>query len=94
MKRNEEVIAGQLWMQGSRQMTASNKPFDGMANTRESAVLSAAAAPLIWRHAGEPDGPRKGQRIVVFPKDLPQLEGVLASRDPQIDPVDGHPIDC
>jgi hypothetical protein len=25
MKRNEEVIAGQLWMQGGRQMTASNR---------------------------------------------------------------------
>jgi hypothetical protein len=93
MKRNEEVIAGQLWMQGGRQMTASNKPFDGMANTRDSAVLAAAAEAVTWRHAGEPVGPtRKGQRVVVYPKDLPQLEAVLALKDPSIDPIDGHSI--
>jgi hypothetical protein len=41
LKRNEEQIAGQIWIQGDRQITVSNKVLDGMANTRESAVLSA-----------------------------------------------------
>jgi hypothetical protein len=92
IKRNEEAIAGQLWTQGGRQMTASNKVFLGMANTRDSAILAAAAKAVIWRHAGEPDGPRKGQRVVVFPKDLPQLEAVLVSEDSSVGQVDGHPV--
>jgi hypothetical protein len=92
MKRNEEAIAGQLWIQGDRQMTASNKVLDGMANTRESAALSAAVEAVNWSHAGEPDGPRKGQRIIIFPKELPQLEAVLSSNDPNVDQEDGHSI--
>jgi hypothetical protein len=92
MKRNEEQIAGQLWIQGDRQMTASNKVLDGMANTRESAVLSAVVEAVAWRHAGEPKGSRKGQRVIVYPKDIPQLDAVLSTRDPNIDSVDGHPI--
>jgi hypothetical protein len=92
MKRNEEVIAGQLWMQSGRQMTASNRPFDGMANSRESAILTAAAEAVSWRHAQELDGPRKGQRVVIYPKDLPQLEAALNTRDPNIDSVDGHEV--
>jgi hypothetical protein len=73
-------------------MTASNKVLDGMANTRESAVLSAAVEAVNWRHAGEPSGPRKGQRVIIFPNELPQLEAVLSSNDPNVDPEDGHPI--
>jgi hypothetical protein len=92
MKRNEEAIAGQLWMQSGRQMTASNKVFDGMANTRESAVLTAAAEAVVWKHAYELDGPRKGQRVIIYPKDLPQLEAVLNTGDPNIDSADGHPV--
>jgi hypothetical protein len=38
MKREEQAIAGQLWVQGDRQMTASNIAPEGMANTRESAL--------------------------------------------------------
>jgi hypothetical protein len=93
MKRNEEAIGGQLWMQGDRQMTASNKVLDGMANSRESAIRSAAVEAVTWRHELEPkDGPRKGQRVVIYPTDLPQLEQVLSTKDPTIDSVDGHPI--
>jgi hypothetical protein len=92
MKRNEEAIGGQLWMQSGRQMTASNRVIDGMANFRESAILSAAAEAVTWRHAHEVDGPRKGQRVVIYPKDLPQLEAVLNSGDPNIDSADGHSI--
>jgi hypothetical protein len=39
MKRNEQALAGQLWIQGDRQMTATNVPAPGMANTRESALF-------------------------------------------------------
>jgi hypothetical protein len=63
-----------------------------MANTRDSALLSAAAEAVSWNHASQPDEGRKGQRIIIFPKDLPQLEGFLATSDPNVDPEDGHPI--
>jgi hypothetical protein len=32
--------------------------------------------------------------VVIFPKELPQLETVLSSNDPNVDPVDGHSIAC
>jgi hypothetical protein len=92
MKRNEEQIAGQLWIQGDRQMAASNKVLDGMANTRDSAVLSAVVEAVAWCHAGEPAGSRKGQRVIVYPKDIPQFDALLRGRDPNIDSTDGHPI--
>jgi hypothetical protein len=79
-------------MQGDRQMTASNHVFEGMANSREFAILSDAAEAVIWKHALEQEGSGKGQRVVIYPKDLPQLEQVLNSGDPTIDSDDGHPI--
>jgi hypothetical protein len=63
-----------------------------MANTRESALLYAAAEAVTWNHASQPDSPRKGQRVIIFPKDLPQLEEFLATADPNVDPDDGHPL--
>jgi hypothetical protein len=63
-----------------------------MANTRESALLSAAAEAVSWNHASQSDTEREGPRIIIFPKDLPQLEEFLASADPDVDPDDGHPI--
>jgi hypothetical protein len=92
MKREEEAVAGQLWMQGNRQMTAYNLPFEGMANSRESAILSAVAEAVTWEHAMEVDGPRKGLRVVIYPKELTQLEQVLSTGDPSVDSEDGHPI--
>jgi hypothetical protein len=92
MKKGEKAMAGQLWVQGNQMMTASNPPFDGMANTREAAVLSAAAEAIAWRNdAVESPGRRKGQRVVIYPKDLSHFEDVLISADPNIDPIDGHP---
>jgi hypothetical protein len=86
-------MAGQLWVQGDRMMTASNPPFDGMANTREAAVLTAAAEAIAWKNETiESPGQRKGQRVVIYPKELTQLESVLSSGDPNIDPEDGHPV--
>jgi hypothetical protein len=92
MKRNEEAIAGQLWIQGDRQMTAYNRVPDSMANTQESAILAAAAEAVSWRHALELDGPRKSQRVVIYPKEVSQLEEVLSAGDPNIDSADGHSV--
>jgi hypothetical protein len=93
MKRNETAIGDQLWIQGDRQMTASTVVLVGMANSRETAILSAAVEAVTWKHALEPDdGPRKGQRVVVYPKEMTQMEQVLSTGDPNIYSVDGHPI--
>jgi hypothetical protein len=53
IKRNEEAVAGQLWIQGDHQMSVYNRVLDGMANSRESSILSAAAEAVIWKHASE-----------------------------------------
>jgi hypothetical protein len=79
-------------MQDDRQMSAYNLPMEGMANTRESAILSAAVEAVTWKHALEIDGSRQGQRIVICPKELTQLEAVLNAGDPSIDSEDGHHI--
>jgi hypothetical protein len=93
MKRNEEAIAGQLWIQGDRQMTASTRVFDGMVSSRDSALLSAAAEAVQWRHPLELPGSRKGQRFIIYPKNLPQLDAFLRSGgDPNVSIEDGHPI--
>jgi hypothetical protein len=93
MKRNETAVGGQLWIQGDRQMTASSLVLEGMVNTREAAILTAAVEAVTWKHCLEPDeGPRKGQRVVIYPKEITQLEEVLSTGDPNIDSVDGHPI--
>jgi hypothetical protein len=60
MKKGERAMAGQLWIQGDRMMTASNPAFDEMSNSRESAILSAAAEAISRRNdALETPGPRK-----------------------------------
>jgi hypothetical protein len=73
-------------------MTATNSVLEGMANTRDSALLCAAAEAVTWNHASPPDENRKGQRVVIFPKELVQLEAFLATSDPCVDPDDGHPL--
>jgi hypothetical protein len=94
MKRNETAMAGQPWIQEDRKMAAANPPFDGMANTKESAILSAVAEAVAWKNeALEPeDPPRKGQRVVIYPKDLVQLDAVLSAGDPNVDAESGHSI--
>jgi hypothetical protein len=74
-------------------MTASNAVLDGMPNTKEAAILSAVAEAVTWKNeALEVDGPRKGQRVVIYPKELTQLNAVLTAGDPSIDSENGHPI--
>jgi hypothetical protein len=93
MKRNEEAMGGQLWIQGDRQMTASNHVMDGVANNKEGAILSATMEAVTWKSALDlEDGPRKGQRVVIYPKEMTQLEQVLSTGDTSIDDVDGQPI--
>jgi hypothetical protein len=94
MKKGETAMAGQLWIQDGRMMTASNPAFSNMSNSKESAILSATAEAVEWRNdALEPPDPlRKGQRVVIYPKELTNLEQVLVTGDPNVDPEDGHPI--
>jgi hypothetical protein len=94
MKRNETAMAGQLWIQGDRKMTAANPPFPGMANTKEAAILSAVAEAVAWKNEALEleDPPRTGQRVVIYPKDLVQLDAVLSTGNPNVAPESGHPI--
>jgi hypothetical protein len=57
--------------------------------------LSATAEALEWRNDAleSPDPPRKGQRVIIYPKDLWSLEEVLATGQ-TADMEDGHEIAC
>jgi hypothetical protein len=94
MKKGETAMAGQLWIQGDRMMTAANPAFPGMPNSKEAAILSATAEALEWRNDAleQSNPPRKGQRVIIYPKDLWGLEEVLATGDPNADAEDGHEI--
>jgi hypothetical protein len=59
LKRHELHIGGQLWLQGDRQMTATNVILPGMKNEANSAVLVAVAEAVEWRHAFEPVGTKR-----------------------------------
>jgi hypothetical protein len=93
--KGERAMAGQLWIQGDKMMTAANPAFPGMSNTSESAVLSAAAEALEWRNDALelPNPPRKGQRVVIYPKGLWSLEEVLATGSTD-GLEEGHDIAC
>jgi type II secretory pathway pseudopilin PulG len=94
MQKGETVMAGQLWIQGDRMMSAANPAFPGMPNTSEAALLSAVAEAVEWRtDALEPsDPPRKGQRVVIYPKDLWSLEEALVNESPDFE--DHQEIAC
>jgi hypothetical protein len=66
-------------MQSDRHMTAANAVIIGDPRSREAAVYEAVS----WRHSLENaiDGPRKGQRVVIYPKELTGLAQVLVSRN-------------
>jgi hypothetical protein len=92
MNRNERSIAGQSWIQGDRSMTASNLVPDGMADTKDSALLTAVAEAVSWNHASQPDQPRQGQRIIIYPEHLTQMDEYLASGNPDDGQDAGHEI--
>jgi hypothetical protein len=87
MKRDEEAFAGQLWMQSDRHMTAANPVIKGDPRSREAAILSAVYEAVSWRHSIENaiEGPRKGQRVVIYPKEITGLPQVITSRNIVVD---------
>jgi hypothetical protein len=68
------------------------------ANIRFNRELQVQKSPstveaVTWVHALEEDeGPRKGQRVVIYPKEVSQLETVLSTGDPNVDEEDCHTI--
>jgi hypothetical protein len=86
MKRDEEAFAGQLWMQGDRHMTAANPVLYGDPNSKEAAILSAVYEAVSWKHSLENgvDGQRKGQRVVIYPKELTGLAQAITNRNPVV----------
>jgi hypothetical protein len=93
MKREEEAFASQLWIQGNRHMTAANPVIFGDPNSREAAILSAVYEAVSWRHTLENgvEGPRKGQRVVIYPKELTGLAQAITTRNVVVqDDVEDH----
>jgi hypothetical protein len=87
MKKGEAILGGQYWQQEGRSMTAVNGVIEGMPNARQSAILSAAAEAIEWKHPIEPvtsEGKRQSSRIVFYPADMPQIAEELDefSRNP------------
>jgi hypothetical protein len=87
MKKEEEEFAGQLWMQSDRHMTAATPPYQGTPNSREAAILTAMADAITWKHAlaDSIPGPRKDQRVVIYPREISVPGQVLSSGNPNID---------
>jgi hypothetical protein len=92
LNRGERSIAGQLWVQGDRSMTASTVSPEGMADTKDSALLAAVAEAVSWNHASPPDLQRPGQRVVIYPKHLTQMDEFLASGETDDGQDEGHEL--
>jgi hypothetical protein len=93
MKRHEQHLGDQLWLQGNRSMTATNVRFEGMSNDATSATLVAVAEAVEWKHALEPEEPKRlGQRVIINPPTLDKLEMVLFSGDFSLDSEESHGI--
>jgi hypothetical protein len=93
MKIGEEAVAGQLWMQKDRHLTVYKRTMDGMVDSRETAILTAAADAVTWRHALElEDETRRGQKVIIYPKEMTKLTEVLSTKNPNVDPEDGHQL--
>jgi hypothetical protein len=95
--RGTQPICGQLWIQEDRQMTAMGKCLPDIGTTLEEVVISGIADALACRYTLEivdyeahPEYKRPGQRVIVYPKFLDRLGGVLATGDPSVDPVDSR----
>jgi hypothetical protein len=93
MKRAEAAFAGQFWMQGDRHMTAANPVLKGDPTSREAAILSAMYEAVAWKHSLETvmNGPRKGQRVIIYPKELTGIAQVLSTRNVTVqDDLEDH----
>jgi hypothetical protein len=81
--RGTQPIAGELWAQEGRQMTATAELVEGLDSSRESVALSGVYNALVWRHAMEtsmdPNYKRRGQRVIVYPRFLDKFGIILAS---------------
>jgi hypothetical protein len=93
MKKLEQNLGGQFWMQGDRTISATNVQFEGTENDAISVTLAAVAEAVEWKHALELDVvKRPGQRVVIYPPTLEKLGTVRESRDSSLDCEDGHDI--
>jgi hypothetical protein len=65
--------------------------MEDLGNSREKVAFSGIGDVLSWRHALEagqdPDYWRPGQPVVVYPKFLDKLDGIIASGKIGLDPV-------
>jgi hypothetical protein len=95
IKRHEQAVAGQLWMQGDKKMSAANVSLPGMANDSDAALLTAVVEAVEWKHPLEPDsGPRPGQRVIIYPPELDQLQAVLSTDRSAWNVADGQEEAC
>jgi hypothetical protein len=95
LKRHEQFIGGQLWLQEDRKITATNLIFLGMPNDANSTALVAIAEAVEWKHAFEPSSEkRQRQCVVIYPPTSDKLEEVLATGDSNRDPEAGHDMAC
>jgi hypothetical protein len=91
LKRHEECLGGQLWIQGDRQMTATNKPFEGMSNDSESDTLAGGAEAVEWVRVLEDGLPKRTtQRVVAYSPTLTEFSRVLSGDCSNL--ADGHEI--
>jgi hypothetical protein len=65
-------------------MTASNPVIHGDPKSREAAILSAVYEAVSWKHTLENavEGQRKGQRVIIYPKELTGLGQAVTSGNP------------
>jgi hypothetical protein len=74
-------------------MTAANPVIYGDRTSKEAAILSAVYEAVSWRHTLENgiEGQRKGQRVVIYPKELTGLSQVITTRNVVVqDDVEDH----
>jgi hypothetical protein len=72
-KKSEPILGDQFWKRGERNMTATNNIIEGMPNTCEGAILSAAVEAVEWRHPTEPEveGKRSERGVIIYPSEIP-----------------------
>jgi hypothetical protein len=73
-------------------MTASTVSPEGMADNKDSALLAAVAEAVSWNHASQPDQPRPGQRVVIYPKHLTQMDEFLGTCETDDGQDQGHEL--
>jgi hypothetical protein len=91
LKRHEQHMGGQLWLQANRQMMATHIPFPGMSNDSETACLAGVAQAVEWAHVLENGLPKRTtQRIVIYPPTLSEFTRVPSGDSSNLE--SGHEI--